>query len=82
MVAHVELFVKCSAIEDRFDAFKTLTGITSLFYKSQNLSTLFGICSLTSKPLIQPSGKDPISPSIKVWLFTSSVAFVKQAILG
>ena len=37
---------------------------------------------LTSKPLIQPSGKDPVSPSIKVWLFTSSVAFPKQAILG
>ena len=37
---------------------------------------------LTSKLLIQPSVKDPISPSIKVWLFTSSAAFVKQAILG
>ena len=37
---------------------------------------------LTSKPLITPSGKDPIPTLKKVWLFTSSAAFVKQAILG
>ena len=35
MFAHVELFINCSAMDKRLDAFKTLTGISSFFSVKQ-----------------------------------------------
>ena len=45
MFAHVGLLIKCSAIDERLDAFKTLAGISSFLAKQQKLCTLFCICS-------------------------------------
>ena len=46
LFAQVGLTTKCSAIDERLDAFKTLTGISALLFKKQKFSTLFGTCSL------------------------------------
>ena len=37
MFAEVGLLTKCSAIDERLDAFKTLTGISSILSASKNI---------------------------------------------
>ena len=41
----IELLTKFSAIDERLNAFITLTGISSFLYEIQKFSTFFGTCS-------------------------------------
>ena len=51
LFAQVEFLTKCSAKDECFDAFKTLTGISSFLSKTQKFSIFFGTCSFIQKKL-------------------------------
>ena len=42
LFAHVDLFTKCSVMDEHLDVFKTLTCVSSFFSENQKFSTLFG----------------------------------------